>query len=67
MHYLLMGPPRPLSSFMFVFSNKQFLQQLFVKNVDPVYGAGLISNPQPSEHEFTSVTTRPPFNAQNFD
>ena len=39
-----MGQPRPLFSFLFsVFSNKQykFLQQMYVKNVHPVYGAGI--------------------------
>ena len=39
-----MGHPRPLFLFIFVFSNEtslQFLQEICVKNVHPVYGAGI--------------------------
>ena len=38
-----MGQPRPLFYLFFVFSNKQynFLQQINVKNVHPVYSTGI--------------------------
>ena len=40
--FLKMGQPRPLFHLFSVFSNKhQFLQQIYVKNVHPVYGAGI--------------------------
>ena len=42
-----MGHPRPLFLFIFVFSNEtslQFLQEICVKNVHPVYGAGIQTN-----------------------
>ena len=39
----LMGQTRPLFRLLSVFSNKhyKFLQQIHVKNVHPVYGAGI--------------------------
>ena len=39
-----MGQPRPLLSFIFDLfkqTSLQFLQQIYVKNVHPVYGAGI--------------------------
>ena len=36
-----MGLPRPLVSFIFGLFNQTFLQQIYVKNVHPVYGAGI--------------------------
>ena len=36
-----MGHPRASFSFIFVFSNTRILQQIYMKNVHPVYGAGI--------------------------
>ena len=50
-----MGQPRPFLLFIFGFFKQtllQFIQQIYVKNVDPVYGDLL-------EHESPPITTRP--------
>ena len=49
--FLKMGHPRPLSRFIFVFSNKHYNSKN--KCWD--------SNPRPSEHESPPITTRPGF------
>ena len=52
--------------FIFIFSNKQFLQQIHVKNVHPIYGAGIhtldlqdMSHlPKPLESEIKRIKTK---------
>ena len=54
----LMGRPGLFSIYFRLFKQTlQFLQQYIVKNVHPVYGAG-IQTPQPLEHESPPITTR---------
>ena len=53
-----MGQPRPLLSFifgLFKHTSWQFLQQIYVINVHPVYSAGI----QPLKHDSPPITTRP--------
>ena len=52
----LIGQPRPLLSFIFGLikqASLQFLQQMYVKNVHPVYDAGIRS------HEFRNMSLLP--------
>ena len=54
-----MGQPRPLFIYFHLFKRTlQFLQKINVKNVHPVYGAG-IQTLRPLEHESPPITTRP--------
>ena len=56
-----MGQPRHLLSFIFSLfkqTSLQFLQQKYVKNVHPVYSAGIQTHNH-SEHESPPTTTRP--------
>ena len=53
--YLKLGQPRPIIVFIFGFFEQtiQFLQQINVKNVYPVYGAGIRT------HDLSSMSCHP--------
>ena len=59
--FLKMGQPRPLFYFISSFQTHiTIFQQINVKNVHPIYGAGIHTHEsRPLEHESPPITTRP--------
>ena len=54
------GHPRPLFVYFRLFKQTlQFLQQMNVRNIHPVYGAGNRTHDLRNKHEYPPITTRP--------